>query len=58
MICHCLDINDEIEFEIGTEESIRKFSAKELDQLVTDLKEKLIESNPNLNFSLITLVVI
>ena len=43
MICHCLDINDEIEFEIGTEESIRKFSAKELDQLVTDLKEKLSE---------------
>jgi len=37
MIEFCYDINQDIEFEIGTEESIRKFSSDELYKLVKDL---------------------
>ena len=37
MIEFCYNINQDIEFEIGTEESIRKFSSDELYKLVKDL---------------------
>jgi fructose/tagatose bisphosphate aldolase len=41
MIEYCYSINPNIEFEIGTEESIRIFQPKELNQLVKDLKFSL-----------------
>ena len=41
MINFCYIHNPNIEFEIGTEEAIRRFEPKELNQLVKDLKEKL-----------------
>ena len=41
MINFCYNHNPNIEFEIGTEEAIRRFEPKELNQLVKDLKEKL-----------------
>ncbi len=41
MIEYCYDINPSIEFEVGTEESIRRFEPEELDQLVKDLKTNL-----------------
>lgn len=41
MIEYCYNINPCIEFEIGTEESIRKFEAEELNQLIKDLKFNL-----------------
>jgi fructose/tagatose bisphosphate aldolase len=37
MINFCYNLNPNIEFEIGTEESIRKFEYKELNMLVNDL---------------------
>jgi hypothetical protein len=43
MINHCLSENPNIEFEIGTEEAIRKFEPQELNQLLTDLQLKLDE---------------
>ena len=41
MIKFCYKINNQIEFEVGTEESIRKFNSDELENLVTDLSEIL-----------------
>jgi len=41
MIKYCYDINPSIEFEIGTEEAIRKFEPEELNQFVKDLKFNL-----------------
>jgi fructose/tagatose bisphosphate aldolase len=41
MINFCYTKNSDMEFEIGTEESIRKFSTYELDRLVCDLSKKL-----------------
>ena len=41
MIKFCYQENQNIEFEIGTEESIRRFEAHELDQLLIDLHLKL-----------------
>jgi hypothetical protein len=41
MIKHCYNINPNIKFEIGTEESIRRFEASELDELINLLKYKL-----------------
>jgi len=41
MIKFCYIQNPNVEFEVGTEESIRKFEAKELDILLTDLELSL-----------------
>ncbi len=41
MINFCYKLNNEIEFEIGTEESIRRFKVHELERLVKDLNEIL-----------------
>ncbi len=41
MVEYCYDINPSIEFEIGTEEAIRRFEPQELNQLVKDLKLNL-----------------
>ena len=41
MIEYCYDINPSIEFEIGTEEAIRRFEPEELNQLVKDLQFSL-----------------
>ena len=41
MINFCYNENSNIEFEVGTEESIRKFEANELNQLLMDLSLKL-----------------
>ena len=44
MIEFCYKINPNIKFEVGTEESIRRFEVSELDTLVTDLKKNLKKS--------------
>lgn len=44
MISFCHKLNSKIRFEVGTEESIRRFEVKELDNLVCDLKKNLINS--------------
>jgi hypothetical protein len=41
MINYCFELNPKIQYEIGTEESIRKFESYELDDLVSKLKEGL-----------------
>lgn len=41
MINFCFELNPNILYEIGTEESIRKFSEKELNKLLSDLKLNL-----------------
>ena len=41
MIKFCYSLNPNIEFEIGTEESIRKFEAVDIDTLLKDLKLNL-----------------
>ena len=41
MINFCSDLNSEIRYEIGTEESIRRFTADELSTFVIDLEKKL-----------------
>lgn len=45
-INHCLSINSNLFFEVGTEQSIRKYSPKELDIFLYKLKNKL---NNNFN---------
>ena len=37
----CYSMNPKVLFEIGTEESIRKFSAEELEYLISELKKRL-----------------
>jgi len=41
MINHCYRLNPEIEYEVGTEEAIRRFEVNELDELVSILKDTL-----------------
>ena len=41
MIEFCYNLNPNIEFEIGTEEAIRRFEPKELDMLLNDLHVRL-----------------
>lgn len=41
MIDHCYDLNPNLEYEIGTEEAIRRFEPYELDELVSGLKSRL-----------------
>jgi hypothetical protein len=41
MIEHCYDLNPNIEYEVGTEEAIRRFEPYELDELISGLKSKL-----------------
>jgi len=41
MIKYCYSKNPNIEFEVGTEESIRKFEADELNELIQELKNRL-----------------
>ena len=41
MINHCYILNSEIEYEVGTEEAIRRFEVNELDELVTTLRDTL-----------------
>ena len=41
MIEHCYDLNPNMQYEVGTEEAIRRFEAYELDELVTNLKTSL-----------------
>jgi NDP-sugar pyrophosphorylase family protein len=54
MINFCYNLNNKLEFEIGTEEAIRKFEVDELDRLVNELKTRL----PPLIFSQIKYLVI
>ena len=54
MIKFCWESNSTIEFEIGTEEAIRRFEPEELNRLVKDLKNNL---HPN-TFSQIKYLVI
>jgi len=41
MIEHCYNLNSKLEYEIGTEEAIRRFEPYELDELVSKLKSRL-----------------
>lgn len=41
MIEYCYDLNPNLEYEIGTEEAIRRFESYELDELVSELKFRL-----------------
>ena len=41
MIEFCLKINPEIEFEVGTEQSIRKFESEELESFIYSLKSRI-----------------
>jgi len=41
MIKFCYNLNSKIKFEVGTEESIKRFEPQELDLLVSDLKNAL-----------------
>lgn len=41
LINYCHSINNEIEFEIGTEESIRKFEPQEIEYLIVQLQKRL-----------------
>lgn len=41
MINFCYNINPDIKFEVGTEESIRKFEATDLSKMMNQLKNKL-----------------
>ena len=43
MIEFCYNLNPNIEFEVGTEEAIRRFEPKELDMLLNDLHIRLEE---------------
>lgn len=43
MINFCYKLNNNLLFEVGTEESIRKFDENELESLITDLKNNLDE---------------
>lgn len=54
MIKFCYNENPNIEFEVGTEESIRKFNVKDIDALLKDLKLNLT----NKEFNQIKYVVI
>jgi hypothetical protein len=47
LINHCKNIQPGILFEVGTEESIRKFSAIELDKFLSDLKSILSNDTYN-----------
>ena len=41
MITFCYNINPNVEYEIGTEENIRKFEVDELEELIIQLQKKL-----------------
>jgi hypothetical protein len=41
MIEHCYDLNPNIQYEVGTEEAIRRFESHELNDLVYQLKSRL-----------------
>jgi fructose/tagatose bisphosphate aldolase len=41
MIKYCNNINPDLEYEVGTEQSIRKFESEELDRFLFDLKYEL-----------------
>lgn len=41
MIRYCYSINSNIEYEIGTEQSIREFSPKDIDNLLFDIERRL-----------------
>lgn len=43
MIEFCVERNSKLEFEIGTEEAIRKFTTSELEHIITSVKSKLSE---------------
>jgi len=43
MIEFCVERNPKVEFEIGTEEAIRKFSTSELDHIIRSIKERVSE---------------
>ena len=47
MIKFCYNLNPNIEFEVGTEEAIRRFEPKELDMLLNDLHVRLKEKTFN-----------
>lgn len=47
MIKFCHDLNENIQFEVGTEQSIRYFSPEELYRFVSELKIRLSESEFN-----------
>ena len=47
MIEFCYNLNPNIEFEVGTEEAIRRFNPKELDMLLNDLHVRLEENTFN-----------
>ena len=44
IIKYCLNINPEIEFEVGTEEAIRRFEMAEIETLLSSLKNDLSKS--------------
>ena len=44
MIKFCHNLNSNIEFEVGTEQSIREFASNELDTLMLDLQSRLTET--------------
>jgi fructose/tagatose bisphosphate aldolase len=48
MIKYCNSINPDLEYEVGTEQSIRKFESEELDRFISDLKYEL-QSNELFN---------
>jgi len=41
MIEHCYELNPNLQYEIGTEEAIRRFEPYELEELIIQLKDKL-----------------
>jgi fructose/tagatose bisphosphate aldolase len=43
-IKYCLKVNPEIEFEVGTEEAIRKYTIEELNTILDSLRKKLTQA--------------
>lgn len=41
MVQYCYNLNPKIQYEVGTEESIRRFEADELNELIQELKNRL-----------------
>ncbi len=52
-IKHCLTINDNLFFEIGTEQSIREYSADELDYFIENVKNGLADDFCKVKYAVI-----
>ena len=58
IINYCYRLNKKILFEVGTEESIRKFSVKEVEILLNKLKEQLPKEQYNNRRSICIIIIL